>query len=159
MKNTILIIALSLIFVSCNNSANKVETEVATTQTINATETDGHEHSASDSIELDNGAKWKVVPEMMQYIKNMESDVNAFHETQYSDMKDFTILGKGLQKNLDLLTSKCTMEGKAHDELHKWLLPYIDMVDDFNKSKNTEEATHRFEEIHMSFKKFNIYFK
>lgn len=155
-----LIVTAALFFGSaCNNSANKVDTEVATAQTNNAAETDEHEHSANDPIELDNGAKWKVVPEMMQHIKNMESDVNSFYETQHSEMKDFTVLGKSLQKNLDLLTSNCTMEGKAHDELHKWLLPYIDLVEGFNKSKDIEDATHRLEEIHTSFKTFNIYFE
>jgi hypothetical protein len=51
------------------------------------------------------------------------------------------------------------MEGKAHDELHKWLLPYIDLVDKLNKSKNNDEALHTFEEIKASYKLFNIYFE
>ena len=51
------------------------------------------------------------------------------------------------------------MDGKAHDELHKWLLPYIEMVDKLNKSKNNDEALHTFEEIKASNKLFNIYFK
>jgi hypothetical protein len=51
------------------------------------------------------------------------------------------------------------MEGKAHDELHKWLLPYIDLVDKLNKSKNSDEALRTFEEIKASYKTFNIYFE
>ena len=75
------------------------------------------------------------------------------------ELNDFNKLGASLQKNIDLLTSNCTMEGKAHDELHKWLLPYIDMVDKLNKSKNNDEALHTFQEIGASYKTFNIYFE
>jgi len=89
----------------------------------------------------------------------MESDINRFAETEHSDLKDYSQLGSSLQKNIDLLTSNCTMEGKAHDELHKWLLPYIDMVDKLNKSKNSDEALHTFEEIKSSYKTFNLYFE
>ena len=89
----------------------------------------------------------------------MESDINSYSETQHKELKDFTQLGLSLQKNIDLLTSNCTMEGKAHDELHKWLLPYIDMVDKLNKSKNSVEALQTFEEIKSSYKTFNLYFE
>ena len=51
------------------------------------------------------------------------------------------------------------MEGKDHDELHKWMLPYIDMADKLNKSKNNEDAQHTFNDIVSSFKLFTIYFK
>jgi len=96
---------------------------------------------------------------MMAHIRNMESDINRFSETKHAGLKDFTQLGASLQKNIDLLTSNCTMEGKAHDELHKWLLPYIDMVDKLNKSKNNDEALNTLEEIKVSYKSFNIYFE
>jgi len=111
MKNAIFIIAFSLIFTSCNNSADKADAEVATEQPDNATETDEYKHSPSESIELDNGSKWKVVPEMMKHIRNMESDVHRFNETQHSDLKDFTQLGRNLQKSIDLLTSSCSKMG------------------------------------------------
>ena len=150
--SAILIFSGALFLYSCGQQEEKKKE--AKSQVI-----EEHHHNEYDSIELNNGAKWKVVPEMMQHIKNMESDVNRFNETQHSDLKDFTQLGKSLQKNIDLLTSNCTMEGKAHDELHKWLLPYIDMVDKLNKSKTKDEASHTFEEIVASFKTLNIYFE
>lgn len=159
MKTAILIIAVSLVFTSCNNSANKAEAEVSTDQTNNVTATDEHEHSTSESIELDNGAKWKVVPEMMQHITNIESDINQFDATQHTDMKDYTALGINLQNNLDLLTGNCTMEGKAHDELHKWLLPFIDKVEAFNKLKDKEEAEKSAKEIKNTFTVFHTYFE
>jgi hypothetical protein len=141
----------TLILISCDNKKVKTENVAVSNET--------HHHSESDSIELNNGAKWKVVSEMMAHIRNMESDINRFSETKHTELKDFTQLGTNLQKNIDLLTSNCTMEGKAHDELHKWLLPYIDLVDKLNKSKNSDEALRTFEEIKASYKTFNLYFE
>lgn len=117
-----------------------------------------HHHEDSDSIELNNGAKWKVVPEMMTYIKNMETEIAQFSDDG-AGLTGYKDLGIRLQKNIDLLTSKCTMEGKAHDELHKWLLPYIDMVGKLNESKNLDEAKTILNEIKNSFVTFNNFFE
>lgn len=158
-KFTLLIAILMGITYGCNNTAKEEKTKTIVTQDSVLSIENEHNHSESDSIELNNGAKWVVVPEMMKYIRTMESDINQFAKAQHKELKDFTQLGASLQKNIDLLTSNCTMEGKAHDELHKWLLPYIDMVDKLNKSKNNDEALHTFEEIKASYKLFNIYFE
>jgi hypothetical protein len=145
------LLATTLILISCDNKKIEKETLVVSNET--------HQHNEGDPIELNNGSKWKVVPEMMAHIRNMELDINRFVEAKHTELKDFRQLGASLQKNSDLLTSNCTMDGKAHDELHKWLLPYIEMVDKLNKSKNNDEALHTFEEIKASNKLFNIYFK
>jgi len=154
-----LIVVLIGITYACNNPVKVENSEMSNTKSLPSPKESEHQHTESDSIELNNGAKWKVVPEMMAHIRNMESDINRFSETKHAGLKDFTQLGASLQKNIDLLTSNCTMEGKAHDELHKWLLPYIDMVDKLNKSKNNDEALNTLEEIKVSYKSFNIYFE
>ncbi|MDO8998897.1 MAG: hypothetical protein Q7W45_03955 [Bacteroidota bacterium] len=161
MKKNIAILIVVLIGITygCNSSVKEENNEISNAKPLPSSKESEHHHSESDSIELNNGAKWKVVSEMMVHIRNMESDINRFSETKHTELKDFTQLGTNLQKNIDLLTSNCTMDGKAHDELHKWLLPYIDMVDKLNKSKNNDEALHTFEEIKASYKLFNIYFE
>ncbi len=143
----------------CNSSVKEENNEISNTKPLPSSKESEHHHSESDSIELNNGAKWKVVPEMMVHIRNMESDIKRFSENKHTELKDFTQLGTNLQKNIDLLTSNCTMEGKAHDELHKWLLPYIELVDSLNKSKNIDDASQTFEKIKSSYKTFNIYFE
>ena len=47
------------------------------------------------------------------------------------------------------------MKGEAHDELHKWLVPYIELVDAFSK----EKSANQFIEIQHYFKTFNQYFQ
>jgi hypothetical protein len=69
------------------------------------------------------------------------------------------MLAESLAKKLDLLTSDCTMKGQAHDELHKWLLPFIDLVDVFSKSETEQVAQDNLQEIKASFVEFNKYFQ
>ena len=111
-----------------------------------------HNHSDDEAIQLDGDKKWKVDDNMMAHIRNMEKDVTSFDKEK---PENYQVLADNLKENLDLLTSNCTMKGQAHDELHKWLLPYIDLVDNFSKGKSTEQFT----EIQHSFTTFNQYFE
>ncbi|MFT7344275.1 MAG: hypothetical protein ACI9XP_000858 [Lentimonas sp.] len=138
-------VGMALVLTSCGNS---IENE--------ASNSIHEEHNHDDeSIELDNGEKWKVLDEMMGHIRNMESDVIAFEN---QEEKDYQSLAIRLIDNIDLLTSNCTMTGQAHDELHKWLLPYIDIVSELTETKNNEAAGEIYQKIQVSFKTFNAYF-
>ena len=141
-KKTIIIAPLiSLLLFSCSNTASQKE----------------HQHNTETQIiELNNGEKWKVDDNMLVHIRNMENDVHAFTTTE---QKNYGLLADKLQKNIDLLTSDCTMKGKAHDELHKWLLPYIDLVKELSENEDQTEAAKQFENIQTSFKTFNQYFQ
>lgn len=147
----IIVLVLTTVLFSCSQiEEKKNEIEV---------ESENHSHKEIEAIELNNGAKWKVDSEMIIYIREMESSINHFAEIKQTELNDFIELGDGLLKNIDLLTSNCTMQGKAHDELHKWLLPYIETVEKLNKSQNSEEAFRTFDELIASYKTFNTYFE
>lgn len=149
---TISLIAISLFFFSCGNNSNeraKEQTEIATHEE--------HKHNNEiQTIELNNGKKWKVNDEMMPAIINMEKDINVFAS---AEKKDYKSLAEKLQKNIGLLTSNCTMKGKAHDELHKWLLPYIALVKKLSEAKDEPEAAKQFQNIQTSITTFNRYFQ
>lgn len=134
-------VLLSIILVGCSNDASTnelVEME--------------HSHDHSDDLELNHGERWKVVPDMMQHIKSMNKSVDDFNGEDYEG------LGLSLKDDLNLLTSNCTMTGRAHDELHKWLLPYIDLVDELNDAKS-EELKSSYHKIVESFEEFNEFFE
>lgn len=143
-----LIMGVSLFLFSCGNDVKTEETDVKEPQ-------EEHVHD-SESIELDKGEKWVVVDEMMGYIKTMENHVNQFESLEE---QDYYLLAKKLEDNLNLLTSNCTMTGQAHDELHKWLLPYIDMVGELANAETKEDEVVAYKAIQASFKTFNTYFK
>lgn len=153
MKTIITSFAVLCFFlISCSNTTSE--------KTNKQPEFDSREVHQQDtetqSIELNNGKKWKVDENMLVHIRNMEKDVNSFSN---AEQKGYQSFAKKLQPEIDLLTSNCTMNGKAHDELHKWLLPYIDLVKELSEAKDETEATKQFENIQSSFKTFNQYFQ
>jgi hypothetical protein len=150
MRLTFIILASVGLFISSCNQQSKVTTATDSTDVAE------HHDEETTVIELNNGEKWTVDAEMMVHIRNMENDVKDF-ATQ-TDM-DYKSLANKLQTNIELLTSNCTMTGKAHDELHKWLLPYIDRVDEFAEMKDTATAAEQFKTIQSSFNTFNTYFQ
>lgn len=151
-KKIILIPAIALFLFSCDNASNEKSEDLSEIETH-----DEHHHDdESEAIELNNGEKWKVDANMITHIRNMENDINHFANVE---QKDFKSLAEKLQANIDLLTSNCTMTGQAHDELHKWLLPYMDLVDELSVAEDKIEAEKQFQEIQSSFKTFNHYFQ
>lgn len=140
MKTILFLFSLAFVVSSCTNLDQNEDMVVE----------DSHQHDDS-AIELVNGEKWIVVPEMMQYIRNMET--NVLTAQQDTNLDSLTL---SIRENLDLLTSNCTMSGRAHDELHKWLLPFIDLVQETEKS---EDKISSFNELNNSFTEFNEFFK
>lgn len=139
-----LLAAVGLLLFSCNTkSKEEKSTEIKTEE---------HQHSKGEAIQLNKGKKWKVDDNMMLHIRNMEKDVVNFDK---EDDKNYSLFADKLKVNLDLLTSNCTMKGEAHDELHKWLVPYIELVNAFSKEKSADQ----FIEIQHYFKTFNQYFQ
>jgi hypothetical protein len=145
---------------SCQNSNKNINDNSSPQADTTAPVAKSNLVEQKDSIVLDNGKKWKVVPEMMIYIKKIEGDIIAFEKTkQVAGIKNYSELATKVQKNIDLLTSKCTMEGPAHDELHKWLLPFMQDVEHLGEAKNKEEALWIFNQINDSFKVLNLNFE
>jgi hypothetical protein len=149
MSKLFIIISSIILIIACNNQTEKKEVKEVPIAAI-------IKHIDSNEIVLNNGEKWKVDDKMLVHIRNMENDINSFENTSNTDYKE---LAKNLQSNLDLLTSNCTMKGQAHDELHKWLLPYIDMVNEFSETKNKQELQEQFKKIQSSFLTFNQNFQ
>ena len=113
-KITISLTVISLFLFSCSNTSN----EKSKQQTETVTHEEHQHNDEMQTIELNNGEKWKVDANMITHIRNMENDIISFSTVE---QKDYKSLAEKLQSNIDLLTSNCTMKGKAHDELHKWL--------------------------------------
>lgn len=148
------VLAASMLLFACTNSTNndsKVKTEKTSEE-----EADHHHDHESDEIALNHGEKWKVDKDMMLHIQNMEKDVNSFNGKSKTE---YAALALKIKNNLDLLTSNCTMTGQAHDELHKWLLPFLDLADEFSESKSEEESAKLFTKVKTSFVTFNNYFQ
>ena len=149
---TVTLAVLSLVLFACNSNSDNTSTNKST---VPATK-EQHQHKHSETIELNNGEKWKVENHMLLHIRNMEKDVATFSKEESTD---YNKLAEKLEGNIELLTSNCTMEGRAHDELHKWLVPYMDLVTNLSNAKNEQEGKKHFQAIKESFVTFNTYFQ
>lgn len=107
-------------------------------------------------IELVNMEKWEINREMVVHIENMEADIQSI--SGQSD-PNYGELGERLGKNLGLLISSCTMKDRAHDELHKWLHPFIGLVKELNEASSEKAQKASFEAIKTSMHDFNAYFE
>jgi len=151
MSRILYVILLTITLYSCNNTVDDEGSEGKVSMIPIE-----HEHGNDEVIVLNNGEKWKVDENMMAHIRNMENDITAF---KTSEVKNYSVLASQLERNIELLTSNCTMEGQAHDELHKWLIPYIETVEAFSESTKNNGAAEQLAQIEKSFITFNQYFE
>lgn len=163
MKKTIIILStLFVAFISCNNAEQKTDekiNEVNLTEELHIQEeviVEEEHHHEDITILLNDGKKWKVVESMLVYIRNMEAGVNDFED---NSERDYPRLAKSIDENIRELTSNCTMEGQAHDELHKWLVPFIELSEEFDVATELADQERIYNEFKASFEVFHTYFE
>jgi hypothetical protein len=116
-----------------------------------------HHHDPDEAdLRLNNGEKWLVNSEMMVFVKSSENLVNRYDASGELDHRE---LAAKLNQNNNDLIENCTMDGEAHDELHKWLVPHLDLVEELMHTESEEEAKDIIHHLNLSFKTFNTYFK
>ena len=145
---TIVIIFSSPFFFSCNNTADESvneKTEISTEKNPS--------HEEHGSIELNNGEKWKANESMLVNIHNLEQALNNF------EGKDYTVLAKTIDENIIEVTSSCTMEGQAHEELHKWLVPFMKLSEQFNEATELIDQERISKELKNALVEFNTFFE
>ena len=148
---TITLFIMSLFIFSCNDTSTVIDN----TEKNQVADTHGILHS-EEPITLNNGEKWTVNEEMMIHVRSMENEVNTFKSKK---IEDYAVLAKKIETHIDELVSGCTMKGQSHDELHKWLMPFIDSNKAFSESKTEQEFATNLEKIKTSLITFNNYFK
>lgn len=155
-RKFLILLAFPLFLFACANDAQKGGETASQEVVANEEHSEDHDHANhEEAITLDNGKAWKVDGNMMAFIKKMDKEVATFSGKDYNA---YQLLAMNLTENIEGLTSNCTMTGQAHDELHKWLLPYIDLVNDFAKAENMKDAQVALNKIKTSFKTFNQFF-
>lgn len=104
-------------------------------------------------IVLNNGEKWKVNTEMTPYILDAEQILLHYNDGDYKQLAEqLEAKNKGLIKS-------CNMNGKSHDELHKWLHPHMQLIEALDDAGNKEEADKVIAKLNKSFQTFHTYFQ
>jgi hypothetical protein len=76
-----------------------------------------------------------------------------------ANVEDHESLAEQLQEQNSKLIRSCTMEGQAHDELHKWLHPHMNLIQKLSKAQNAEAAEDVIGELQTSYKTYDLYFE
>ena len=150
MKNVFVLGMSVMLLWSCNNSTEK-STEKQETE--NHAE---HQHEeSSEAIELNNGEKWLVNEEMKPFVVKGEELVNSYIQNNQTDYK---ALSQQLKEQNDQLIKSCTMDGKSHDELHKWLHPHLEIVKSLEDETNATKANEIVLQLQQSYQQYHQYF-
>ena len=162
MKKTSIIVSViaSLIFIGCgvNKTENTHQHDASHNHEEHAQEnvSAGHQHNQAYEIELVDGKKWMVNNEMKPFLQKGEELVNQYLQNNQTDYK--TLATQLNEQNSQLIKS-CTMEGKSHDELHKWLHPHLELVKELEKVSIKEDADHIIHHISESYQAYKNYFE
>ena len=113
-------------------------------------------HANHATLELNEGKKWGVAKPMMVHMRNLEESVRDFDR---KPGRDHAVLATEIQENLGRLVTNCTMKGKAHDELHKWLMPFLGLSADYSKATDLQVQQQKLNEIKHALLVFNEYFE
>ncbi len=135
---------------SCNNA-----TEKSTMHQETKSHTEQHHDENSEAIELNNGEKWLVNEEMKPFVLKGEELVNEYIQANKTDYKELAVQLK--DKNSQLIKS-CTMDGKSHDELHKWLHPHLELVKELENETDTTKANEIVSKIQHSYQVYHQFF-
>lgn len=117
---------------------------------------DDHDDEAAEEIVLNEGKKWEVNAEMKPFIANAEKLLKQYIDSKGTDYKK---LAEQLSAENSSLINSCTMDGKSHDELHKWLHPHLELVDELKNEDNAADAKEVVSELEQSFVTFHTYFQ
>ena len=128
------VVIITLLSMSCNNTSS-------------------HQNNEEQNIALNDGQKWNVNAEMSPYILESEQILLQYNGTDHKQ------LAEELEAKNKALIKSCTMNGKSHDELHKWLHPHMQLIKSLKDAETNEESIAFIAELKNSFQTFHNYFQ
>lgn len=152
--NKIMILAIGLFLgvTSCKNQATDNNNSAEVSQSDETQSQNG----LVGQVELNNGEKWPVNEEMKVYVTNGEALVKAYIESGDSDYEK---LAEEVAEQNDKLITSCTMTGKSHEELHKWLEPHLKLVNMLEEIPNAEMAQKVIDRLKVSYEIYHSNFE
>lgn len=154
-KISIFIIGLFLASCSCgseqkeNHSEHKHEHKKEAKKEVN-------HHGTAKSVELNNGQKWEANIETTQGIEKMQQLIAELDGS--TELVDFQMVGKELKAEFAMIFKKCTMDGEAHDNLHNYLLPTVQVLDKL-QGDDLEESQKATKVLKTHFGKYGNFFQ
>lgn len=151
MKKLLIVAVSSMVLWSCNNT-----TDTSHDHHEMMTHQEDHHDKSTEALQLNHGERWLVNEEMKPFVEKGEMLVNNYISNNQNDYQN---LSKQINEQNQMLIKSCTMDGKSHDELHKWLHPHMELLEDLEKAKNENEAKEVISKLQKSNELYHQYFK
>ncbi len=90
------------------------------------------------SVKLNKGERWTANPETTQGVENMIAIVENFDRSK----GDYARLQNELMDEFKTILQKCTMDGEAHNEMHNYLLPLRDKIENASAANLDDIKSH-----------------
>ena len=116
MRLNIVWLLLLFLVISCKQDHKNKDDQIVET----------HE-STEEMVMLDGGKLWKTNIETSTGINTMIHRMNSFSKKE--NLEAFHILKDSLESDFTEIFQKCTMKGEAHNQLHNYLKPMVDLFE------------------------------
>lgn len=136
----VLPIAVFFIFIlaqGCNQSGKNQEQAPTGTTEHATSESHEHESMASDSLALNNGAKWKADEPTNKNAGLLIATGDQFSKNSKRTLEDYHAFGNDITSGINKMIKECTMEGKEDAALHLWFLPLLQQTGTLKDAKDT----------------------
>lgn len=143
-KTAILSVTLLFLIAGCSTEKSKDE--------HNQSEETHANHDAPDLVQLDNGNKWMANIETTEGIQNMMQIIDVAQTNTNSSVES---LKENLLLEFTDILKKCTMKGESHDQLHNYLLPLKEQIENLTEEGKQDEL----EEIKSYLSTYKNYFE
>ncbi len=107
-------------------------------------------------LTLNQGQKWQINKEMLPFIQAQENRLNAYINSKDSN---YIALANSLNITNQKLIKSCTMTGESHEQLHHWLHPHIQLIDQLQKTEYLQASDSIIKQIQSSFNLYHQYFQ
>lgn len=142
-----LIVTLAFALSACQRSSRQEDSK---------SNNDTTENASTTAAESGKPTKWTMPEAMMLHMRQLEQDVRTLESAAE---KDHTALAAKLDEHTTQLISSCTMDGKAHDALHDWLMPFLQLNKDYAAAPDDDTKSAKFKEIQDSLAVFHERFE
>jgi len=114
---------------SCQQKENHNETVVETVM-------EQEDDFQFPAVSLNAGQLWEANTETTQGIKNMQQLLDSYPNENGNPEE----LLAGLKAEFGMIFKKCTMTGKAHEQLHNYLIPLKTKIESLSEPINDEKT-------------------
>ena len=119
------LIVLSVLLFSCKQKTEQVKVPFEVQE--ETTEVEESHESIDGTVTLNKGDLWLANPETTEGIQKMKKRMSSFKDTE--SIETYANLKTGLEEDFTELFQKCTMKGEAHNQLHNYLFPILDLFE------------------------------